>query len=712
MTATTDQLAAALRAKGEDYVPRTEHLLPDGSPEYTNRLILETSPYLLQHAHNPVNWYAWGDEPFERARAEGKLVMMSVGYSTCHWCHVMERESFEDKEIAAYLNDNYVAIKVDREERPDIDSIYMTVVSIMTGRGGWPMTVILTPDREPIFGGTYFPPRDGARGARRGFLSILREIRQLQQEQPEKLSAVAAEISKRVRFSSGSWRPASVPGPKAIADAASGLAASFDTEWGGFGSAPKFPRPSTLELLARYHRRTADAKALEIVTLTLEKMAAGGMYDHVGGGFHRYSVDREWLVPHFEKMLYDNAQLITMYLEGYQLTGNEHFADVARDIADYALKEMTDGGGGFYSATDADSPNPEGHDEEGWFFTWTPAELQAVLGEKLAAIVSKHHGVTPGGNFEGRNILTAHRPLDEALRADLEKARKKLYAARAERPAPILDDKILTSWNGLMISALAKASITLDEPSYAKAAVRCAEFILERLVIEGKLKRSYTDGAVGHDAFLDDFAFLTAALLDLYETTFDPRWLEQAGSFQATLDREFADNEGGGYFFTGSSHQALLTRDKPDYDGAEPSGNSVALLNLLRLEQFTADPAYRKRAEKGLAAFAGLLQGQGGAVPKMLTALDYYLDEPLQLVIVLPPGGDAAPFLEKLRKTFLPNRALSVGEEGSDTALQGKTAKNGKATAYVCRQQVCERPTSDPELFEKQLQRVEPLFER
>jgi len=636
---------------------------------------------------------------------------MSVGYSTCHWCHVMERESFEDEEIATYMNSNYVSIKVDREERPDVDSIYMTVVQMMTGRGGWPMTVILTPDREPIFGGTYFPPRDGARGNSRGFLSILQEVKKLQQEQPEKLSAVAAEVSRRVRFSSGSARPADVPGPKAIADAAGNLARSFDPQWGGFGSAPKFPRPSTLELLARYHRRSGDAKALEIVSLTLQKMAAGGMYDHVGGGFHRYSVDREWLVPHFEKMLYDNAQLISMYLEGYQLTGNEHFAEVARDIADYVLKEMTDGGGAFYSATDADSPNPEGHDEEGWFFTWTPAELKTVLGEKLAAVVSRHHGVTAQGNFEGRNIFTVHEPLDEALRVDLEKARAKLYAARARRPAPILDDKILTSWNGLMISALARASLVLDEPRYAKAAVRSAQFILEQLVIDGKLKRSYTDGAVGHDAFLDDFAFLTAAMLDLYETTFDHRWLKQAKSFQATLDKQFADAERGGYFFTASSDQALLTRDKPDYDGAEPSGNSIALLNLLRLEQLTADASYRERAEKGFAAFGGRLQGQGEAVPKMLTALDYYLDEPLQLVIVLPPGGDASPFVEKLRKTFLPNRTLSVGEEGSDETLQGKTAKDGKTTAYVCRNRTCERPTSDPELFAKQLQRVEPLFE-
>jgi uncharacterized protein YyaL (SSP411 family) len=712
------RLADALAAKGKEYEPRTHHLLEDGYPRFTNRLILEVSPYLLQHAHNPVNWYPWSDEAFERARAENKLVLMSVGYSTCHWCHVMERESFEDLEIAAYMNSNYISVKVDREERPDVDSIYMDVVNMMTGRGGWPMTVVLTPDREPVFGGTYFPPRDGARGAYRGFLSLLQEIRRVQLEQPQRLQAVAAEIGKRLRFTPAAGRPDDVPGPEAITSTATDLGRSFDSKWGGFGAAPKFPRPSTLELLARHHRRTGKEEALHMVELTLEKMAAGGMHDQVGGGFHRYSVDGQWLVPHFEKMLYDNAQLIVAYLDGYQLTGREEFAAVARKTVEYVMREMTGTGGGFFSATDADSLNEEGHSEEGWFFTWTPAEIRKILGEELAGTVFKYHAVSEGGNFEGRNILTGHVAIeDDAVSHKLELAHEKLYAARAKRPAPLLDDKILASWNGLMISALARASMVLDEPRYAAAAKRSAEFILDSLVVDGRLRRSFTDGIAGHDAFLDDYAFMIAAFLDLFEATFEPRWLKLAKDFQPILDREFADGEGGGYFFTSTTQQALLKRDKPDYDGAEPSGNSVALLNLLRFEQLTGEQKYRKRAEAGFAAFSKMMASHGEAVPKMLSALEFYLDEPLQVVIVTPVGGDPAPLVESFRRVYLPNRVMSIATEGADLDEQaklfplvtGKKAIGGKPTAYVCRQRICEKPTTDPDLFEKQLRKVEPL---
>ena len=722
------RLGDALRDQPDDYRPRTHHLLPDGSPKFINRLILETSPYLLQHAHNPVNWFPWGDEAFELAKRHDKPVLLSVGYSTCHWCHVMERESFEDEEIAKYINENYIAIKVDREERPDVDDVYMKAVQMMTGRGGWPMTVLLTADKQPFFGGTYFPARDGDRGTRHGFLTILKHLRAEFDNDRDGLVARAQEISAHIATLSTPQPASDVPASALIKQTAALLARQFDHTWGGFGYAPKFPRPVSLELLLRYHRRTGDQDALNMVTHTLDKMASGGLYDQIGGGFHRYSTDARWLVPHFEKMLYDNAQLVPVYLSAFQLTGESRFADTARDTLRYVAREMTSPHGAFYSATDADSPTPGGHEEEGYFFTWTPAELNTTLEPELAATARAYYDVTEDGNFEGRSI--PHRP-----RADQEVAkelslevgdllqsvaaiRSSLYEARLKRPPPLRDDKILTSWNGLMISAFAQAALVLNDVGYAERAQKAASFVLDKMRgNDGRLHRSYKNNQARHNAFLDDYAFLTQGLLDLFEATSEPRWIEEAIALQRTLDQHYWDDDNGGYFMTADDHEALLARDKPTYDGAEPSGNSVALLNLLRLAEFTTDHAYRKRAERGLIAFGTQLGQSPIASPKLLSALDYYLDTPLEVFIVTAnAGADSEPLLRAFRQTFLPNRAFARVAQHKVAALtallpalEGKDIVDGKSTAYVCEQGRCERPTSDPAVFETQLAKVVPL---
>ena len=725
------RLEAAWRSRGRDYRPRTEHLADDGAPRYTNRLILQSSPYLLQHAHNPVNWYPWGDEAFERARREGKPVLMSVGYSTCHWCHVMERESFEDEEVARFLNEHFVAIKVDREERPDVDDIYMKAVQMLTGRGGWPMTVAMTPEAKPFFGGTYFPARDGDRGVGKGFLTILRELSDAYRGNPERVVEQAELLTERIQAASRPQKPGEIPGPEAIYLAASRLARAFDPFWGGFGGAPKFPRPVAYELLLHHYRRTNDSQALEIVRLSLEKMAAGGMYDHVGGGFHRYSTDHRWLVPHFEKMLYDNAQLVCLYLDAHQVTGDGDFARVAVETLDYVAREMTSPEGGFYSATDADSLTPSGEMEEGYFFTWTPEEIVEVVGAERARLVETYYAVTKTGNFEGRNILNTPRPLDVVaeelarpaaqLRTEIDAARAQLRAARAKRPPPLRDDKILTAWNGLMISAFARGALVLARDDYAKRATGAADFVLTNMRDEnGRLLRSHNERRARHDGYLDDYAFFIQGLLDLYEAAHDIRWLEAAIELQQLLDDAFFDDEKGGYFMTGHDHEALLARDKPEYDGAEPSGNSIAVSNLLRLEELTTQEKYRKRAEATLAAFGAELKSGSTGVPRMLAALDFYLDEPLEILIVSNTSDPEArePLLATVRKTYVPNHVLAVTTEGTELEravrtiplLEGKSVLHDRSTAYVCKKGYCERPTSDPEILGRQLRRANPLM--
>jgi len=725
-----ESLSTAWARRPTDYVPRTRHLRDDGSPRYINRLFLESSPYLRQHAHNPLNWHPWGDEAFELARALGRPILLSIGYSTCHWCHVMEEESFDDEEIARYLNENYVVIKVDREVRPDLDAIYMSAVQLfLQGGGGWPMTVWLTPDGEPFSGATYLPARDGDRGAAVGFLTIAQRLKAAYDEQPDRIAAVSAEVAARIRdlLAPGDGREG-LPTAQSLHATAAYYRAGFDETHGGLDGQRKFPSSLSVRMLLRYHRRTGDVESLTMATRTLEAMAAGGIHDQVGGGFHRYSTDPEWLVPHFEQMLYDNALLVPAYLEAYQVTGREDFAEVARGILRYVERDMTAPDGAFYSATDADSPGPDGEREEGLFFTWTRDEIAAVLDGEQARAVSLYFGVTDDGNYEGRTILHTPRSWSDVaaelglevavLRQTVGAARETLYAARATRPPPLRDDKILTAWNGLMISALAQASLVLDAPVYAERAARAADYLLRTLRRDDRLLRAALSGDAQQTGYLDDYAFLIAGLLDLYEADGDLRWLEEARALDAVLERDYEDTTGGGFFRTAADQASLLTREKPTYDAAEPSGNSVAVHNLLRLHELTTDDRYRVRAERAFEAFGAMLADSPAGVSEMLLAVDFQLDTPKEIVLVVSAGrDDAAPFLAELRARFLPNRILTIVAEGEELErharvvplLDGKTARDGRATAYVCENRICDLPTTDPAVFATQISTVHPL---
>jgi uncharacterized protein YyaL (SSP411 family) len=724
------RLEAAWRTRPSGHRPRTRHLEADGAPKYTNRLLLETSPYLLQHAHNPVNWYPWGDEAFEAARRLGRPVLLSIGYSTCHWCHVMEEESFDDEEIARLLNEGYVAIKVDREERPDLDAVYMAAVQSFTGgAGGWPMTVWLTPAREPFFGGSYFPPRDGDRGVRVGFSSLLRRLQTAYSQEKERVALTASTLAAAIREAlPARTAPSELPDAALLREAARFQRSRYDRDWGGVKGAPKFPASLPVRFLLRYHRRSGDAPALGMATVTLEKIARGGIRDHLAGGFHRYAVDARWQVPHFEKMLYDNALLALAYLEAHEATRRDDFARVVHETLRYVEREMTSPEGAFYSASDADSPAPSGKREEGRFFTWTSDEIRAALGPERAALVEAVYGVAPEGPVDGRSVLWLPRPLADVARErglepadaerELSQARAFLLKKRAGREPPQRDEKILAAWNGLMIGAFARAALSLDEPRYAARAARAAGFVLERMREGGRLLRSYSRGRARHTAYLEDYAFLIAGLLDLHEATSEPRWLEEAIALDRVLERRYEDAEGGGYFMTADDHERLLVRSKPIHDGAEPSGNAVQALNLLRLHELLSDDRYRRRAERTLAA--ARLAGASAASSEWLLAIDFHLDTPKQIVIVTPSGrADAAPLLAKLRSVFVPNRVLVVASAGADLAaqarlvplLEGKTARSGRATAYVCERRVCELPTTDPEVFRRQIAKTAALPE-
>ncbi|MCB9751941.1 MAG: thioredoxin domain-containing protein [Myxococcales bacterium] len=729
--AVADALERAWADRPEGYTPRTRHVTPEGAPRFTNRLLLETSPYLRQHAHNPVNWHPWGEEALAAARALGRPIFLSVGYSTCHWCHVMEEESFEDEAIAARLNERFIAIKVDREERPDIDGVFMQAVQLMTRRGGWPMTVVLTPDGEPYFGATYIPPRAGARGARKGLYELLDELATSYAEDPERARQRGQQIADALRRANAPAPPGDAPGVEALDAFLARQRERYDAAHGGFGPAPKFPPSDALGLLLRLHRRRPDPQALEMVTRTLEAMAAGGVHDQLGGGFHRYSTDARWLVPHFEKMLYDNALLAVAYLEGYQVTGRREFADIAARTLDYVAREMTAPGGGFYSATDADSPTPEGAREEGYFFTWTPAELEAALGPELAELVATTYGVSPSGNFEGRSILYLPRPLaetaarleltPEALAERLAGAHETLYARRAERPPPLRDDKILTAWNGLMIAAFARGAVVLGRDDYRERAARAASFLEDHVLDEaGRPRRSFKDGRASGAAVLDDHAFLIHGLLELHEATGDARWLRRALALQRLQDERFRDPDGGAYFMTAHDAESLLARELPDHDGAMPSGNSLALHNLLRLALLTGDAAVQTHADALLAAFATPLRERAGGLAVMLAGLERALDRPREVFLLIPEGegeARARPLLDVARGAYLPNRALLVLREGPQLdenlslvpALEGKRALGGEPTAYVCERGRCELPTSDPAVLRRQLADAPPL---
>ncbi len=716
------------KARGKVYKPRTKHLEPDGWATYTNRLFLESSPYLLQHAHNPVNWYPWGDEAFDTAKKFNRPVLVSIGYSTCHWCHVMEEESFEDEEIARYLNENFIAIKVDREERPDIDAIYMNAVQAMTGRGGWPLNVWLTSDRKPFFGGTYFPARDGDRGAGAGFLTILKKLNEGFHSHQDKVASSSQAVTEMIQEALNPVTGDHIPGAETIHEVIDFYKKRFDPVYGGISGAPKFPSNLPVRLLLRYFRRTGDEKVLDMAKFTLKKIAAGGMYDHVAGGFHRYSTDEKWLVPHFEKMLYDNALLVTAYLEGYQITGDTDFKRIAEEVLQYVARDMTSPEGAFYSASDADSLTPNGHREEGYFFTWTAVELENVLGKKRARMIKKYYDLGLRPNFEGRHIL--HVPetatdvsqslnisMDE-LYTVLKESKELLYQARNLRPLPLRDEKILTAWNGLMISAYARAGFAFADPRYTDRGVKAAQFILNKLYIKNRLFRSFKDNMTKYNAYLDDYAFFIASLLDLFEATQDLVWLKKAIELDEILEKHYEDKADGGFFMTSNDHETLIAREKPNYDGAVPSGNSIAVLNLLRLYEITTHKSYLKRSESALRAFLGAYSTNPISLSEMLLSLDFYLDSPKAIIIVTPEGreNDAEPFLSEVRKRFLPSRVLAVAVEGEAfralervlPLVKMKLPINGNVTAYVCEEGACKLPVVDPSGFVKQISGIEP----
>ncbi|NEX22177.1 DUF255 domain-containing protein [Thiorhodococcus mannitoliphagus] len=615
------RLETALAAKGPDYRPRTEHLRPDGQPLFTNRLIFEGSPYLLQHAHNPVDWYPWGPEAFERARQEGKLVFLSIGYSTCHWCHVMERESFEDVDIARLLNSHYIAVKVDREVHADVDQVYMTAAQLLTGSGGWPLSSILTPEGETLVAGTYFPPAK--------FAQLLQKAQSLWEERPEALRAQARQIADAVSRALAVESQAAELGDAIVDQAVADTLAQHDDLQGGFGQAPKFPQEPRLSLLLDQALRQDDLQALEAAVFTLKAMARGGIHDQVGGGFHRYSTDNAWLVPHFEKMLYNQAQLARLYVTAWRLIGDPELARVARRILDFVLRDLSSPEGGFYSATDADS---EG--EEGRFFLWTPAQLAAVLDPEDAELAIALYGVTPGGNFEGRNIL--HLPvapeafaeaqgltLDE-LWQRMDRIDQTLYQQRETRTHPHRDEKVLTAWNGMMITALAEAGDALQEPRYVAAAVRAADLLWAKVRSDpGALKRVYLDGRAAQPALLEDYAFLGEGLIALYDITGEPGWLERARELADALWSRFADPDGGGLFMgEAATDTPLMARPKDLSDGAMPSATSAALHLLAALSRRSDDLSDDQRAKSLLASVSGQVQRQPTAFPSLLLALN------------------------------------------------------------------------------------------
>jgi len=680
----------------------------DAGPKHTNNLIHETSPYLLQHAHNPVDWYSWGEDALRRAREENRPILLSIGYSTCHWCHVMERESFEDEAIAAVMNKHFVCIKVDREERPDLDEIYMAAtIALNHGQGGWPMTVFLTPDQRPFFAGTYFPPTD--RYGRPGFPTLLRRIAELWEDQPEALHRQATELTEMLRKHS---RPlGSMPvGAAEIAAAVSYCADTFDPVHGGFGPAPKFPAATKLSLLLRHHRRTGDAHALHMARQTLDAMAYGGIYDQIGGGFARYSTDERWLVPHFEKMLYDNALLTRTYLEAYQVTGDAVYRRIATEVLDYILREMTAPEGGFYSATDADS---EG--EEGKFFVWTPDEIEAILGEEEARRFCAYYDITPRGNWEGKSIANVRRTVEqvaarleiepEALQASLDQARSKVYEARRQRIPPGLDDKILTAWNGLMISAMAEGYRVLGDGRYLDAAARAADFLLGTLVRpDGRLLRTYRAGKAHLDAYLEDYAYLAEGLIDLYEAGGASRYLNESLRLVEILLADFIDEESGAFYSTARDHESLIIRHREGNDGATPAGNAAAASALARLSFHLDREDLRIAAERAITAYGKQVSRLSHAFAKSLEVVDLLLHGPVELALIGTPGEARYEALRgEVGRHYVPNRIIAHDDPALEAPppfplLQGKSLVKGQAALYVCRNFACQAPITDPAL--------------
>jgi uncharacterized protein YyaL (SSP411 family) len=690
-----------------------------------NRLAHESSPYLLQHANNPVDWYPWGPEALERSRREDKPIFLSIGYSACHWCHVMEHESFENPQIAKLMNDHFVCIKVDREERPDLDQIYMTAVQLMTGRGGWPMSVFLTPDLHPFYGGTYWPPT--ARMGMPGFDQVLLAVTDAWSNRREQALQQAGTLVEHIRALAVPDADGAELQLSMLTRAAAALERSFDHQQGGFGGAPKFPHPMDLRLLLRVwlrqspsppaprHPLGAEAPSgeqpndelLSMICLTLDKMAAGGMYDQLGGGFHRYSVDERWLVPHFEKMLYDNALLAVAYLEAFQATGNAEYERVVREVCDYVLREMTDNAGGFLSTQDADS---EG--EEGKFFVWTPDEIEAVLGTDRGKTFCYVYDVSDAGNFERHNILNLPKTISQCakilsrneaeLRSELNESREKLFAVRKQRIHPGLDDKVIVAWNGLMIDALAQAGATLAEPRYLAAGVKAAGFLLSQVRRDdGRLLHTWRGGVAKLDAYLDDYAALANGLVSLYEATFDERWIEEAAKLADTMLAQFVDAERGGFFYTADDHEALIARQKDLLDGATPGGNSLAATALVRLGKLTGRSDYLEAAEKTIQAAAAMLSQSPTAAGQMLIALDMLLGPTKEIVLLGDPANAiTAQTLSILRKQFLPNKVVALRKDATvepsllDPLFAGKQLATEQPTLFVCENFTCQTPVS------------------
>jgi uncharacterized protein YyaL (SSP411 family) len=690
---------------------------------FTNRLAQETSPYLRQHAHNPVDWYPWGPEALERARRLDRPIFLSVGYSACHWCHVMEHESFEDEEIARILNDHFVSIKVDREERPDLDQIYMAAVQMLTGQGGWPMSVFLTPELRPFTGGTYFPPDD--RYGRPGFRRVLLTLADYWRTRRAEIDRAAAEITGHLR-GLGRLEPGEGElNAGVLRQAGAGLARAFDPQYGGFGQAPKFPHPMDLRVLLRAWRRFDDAHALHMARHTLDHMAVGGIYDHLGGGFARYSTDARWLVPHFEKMLYDNALLTSCYVEACQATGEPLYREVVEETLGWVLREMTSTEGPFHSTLDADS---EG--QEGKFYVWPMREIEDVLGAQDGAVFNAVYGVEPDGNWHdphghgpaGANILhrvktfaqyaRLHGMAEADLRALLGRCRRKLFEVRGRHVRPGRDDKALTSWNGLMIGALAQAAQLLDRPAYPEAAGRAADFILTRMrTADGRLLRTWSAGSEPKlNGYLEDYSYLIDGLVSLYEATFGPRWLEAALELAGVMIDQFWDSEEGGFFYTGRDHEALIARGKDPHDNATPSGNAMAVTALLRLVKLTGRMDLRDKAEATLGLYRGLLASHPLAAGQMLIALDFHLGPVQEFAVVGDPSAeDTRRVLRAIRGGFRPNKVVALKpasgaavEDDLLPLLAGKTAR-GAVTTYVCQDFACQAPLVGAEAVEAAL---------
>ncbi|PKB77908.1 MAG: thioredoxin domain-containing protein [SAR202 cluster bacterium MP-SInd-SRR3963457-G2] len=682
-----------------------------------NRLINETSPYLLQHANNPVDWYPWGEEALERARSEDKPILLSIGYSACHWCHVMERESFENETIAGLMNDNFVSIKVDREERPDLDQVYMQAVQMLTGSGGWPMTVFLTPEGKPFYGGTYFPPED--RQGMPGFPRLLTSIAEAYSTNRGEIDRVTKQLTTQMSQSNQVSQGTSILTVDILHKAYSSLATNFDYQNGGFGNAPKFPQPMTPEFLLRYYHHGYNPRALELVELTLEKMAYGGIYDQIGGGFHRYSTDAYWLVPHFEKMLYDNALLARLYLHTYLITGRALYRRVVEETLDYVLREMTDSSGGFYSAQDADSEGVEGK-----FFVWSPDEINSVMGDADGEVFAGYYGVTGAGNFEGKNILNIRQDPEEfaetkGLTADqlgdiINRGSKALLEVREQRIHPMRDDKVLASWNGLMLRSFAEAAAALGRPDYLAVAIKNAEFLARSMKSDGRLLRTYRDGQAKLLGYLEDYSFVIDGLLALYEATFDLRWLDEAVTLADSMIELFWDEGISGFYDTGSDHETLVVRPRDVFDNAQPCGGSVASDVLLRLAVFTGNNDYSAKATVPLRSLHQAMSQSPGGTGHWLSALDFYVSPPKEIAVIGPRDDPTTQaLLDTVFHRFLPNKVVMGVEtplipaddnsEADIPLLAGRGMVGGLPSAYVCQNYACQLPVTDPAGLAEQL---------